>query len=199
MKELLIDGDIGYSFWDDSGVTVKSVAKQLEGLEDGEDIKITVNSPGGSVYEGIVIFNLIRDYAKTHPVAVRINCMAMSMASYIALAARTVDKNAVITVSDNSVVMIHNPLIHTWGDYRQLKKDADYLEKLAAVYAAVHAAVSGKSENDIRAAMDDETYYVGKEIQDAGFANDFEVLSEKKQKTKAKAALNFPQAQKINY
>jgi ATP-dependent protease ClpP protease subunit len=79
MKEVLMDGAIGYEWWTDSGITAKSVAKQLEGLEDGEDIKITINSPGGSVYEGIVIFNLIRDYAKAHPVAVRINCMAMSM------------------------------------------------------------------------------------------------------------------------
>jgi ATP-dependent protease ClpP protease subunit len=178
MKEVLIDDAIGYDWWTDSGITAKGVAKQLEGIADGEDIKITVNSPGGSVYEGIVIFNLIRDFAKTHPVAVRINCMAMSMASYIALAARSVDKNAVITVSDNSIVMIHNPWTYTWGDYRELKKEADYLEKLAALYGSVHAAVSGKSEKDIRAAMDYETYYVGKEIQDAGFANDFDVISE---------------------
>jgi ATP-dependent protease ClpP protease subunit len=177
MKEVLMDGAIGYEWWTDSGITAKSVAKQLEGLEDGEDIKITINSPGGSVYEGIVIFNLIRDYAKAHPVAVRINCMAMSMASYIALAARTVDKNAVVTASENSIVMIHNPWTFTWGDYRDLKKEADYLEKLAALYGSVHAAVSGKSEKDIRAAMDEEAYYVGKEIQDMGFANDFENIS----------------------
>jgi ATP-dependent protease ClpP protease subunit len=106
MKEVFIDGDIGYSYWDDSGVTAKSVREQLNGLEEGEDINITINSPGGSVYEGIVIFNLIRDYAKTHPVLTRINCTAMSMASYIALAARTVDKNAKVSASENSVFMI---------------------------------------------------------------------------------------------
>jgi hypothetical protein len=89
-------------------------------------------------------------------------------ASYIALAARTVDKNAVVTASENSIVMIHNPWTFTWGDYRDLKKEADYLEKLAALYGSV---------KDIRAAMDEEAYYVGKEIQDMGFANDFENIS----------------------
>jgi ATP-dependent protease ClpP protease subunit len=178
MKEVLIEGDIGYSFWDDSGVTAKSVREQLNGLEEGEDIHIAINSPGGSVYEGIVIFNLIRDYAKTHPVATRINCTAMSMASYIALAARTVDKNAKVSASENSVFMIHNPWGWSCGDYRALRKDADYFEKLSGVYAAVHAAVSGKPEKEIRGAMDNETYYIGKEIEEAGFANDYEVISQ---------------------
>jgi ATP-dependent protease ClpP protease subunit len=178
MKEVFIEGDIGYSYWDDSGVTAKSVREQLNGLEEGEDVNITINSPGGSVYEGIVIFNLIRDYAKTHPISTRINCIAMSMASYIALAARTVDKNAKVSASENSVFMIHNPWGWSFGDYRALRKDADYFEKLSAVYASVHALVSGKTEKEIRAAMDDETYYIGKEIEDAGFANAYEVISQ---------------------
>jgi ATP-dependent protease ClpP protease subunit len=176
MKQVSIEGDIGYDFWTESGVTAKTVKEQLAGLLDGEEIQVNINSPGGSVYEGVVIFNLLRDHAKTHPVSVRINCMALSMASYIALAARTVDRNAVITVSDNSVVMIHNPWTYTWGDYRDLQKEALYLEKLAAMYGSVHAAVSGQSEKDIRKAMDDETYYVGQEIVDAGFANNFDAI-----------------------
>ncbi|MDR1253341.1 MAG: Clp protease ClpP [Treponema sp.] len=176
MKVVTIEGDIGYDWWTDSGVTAKTVKEQLAGLLDGEEIQVNINSAGGSVYEGVVIFNLLRDHAKTHPVSVRINCMALSMASYIALAARTVDRNAVITVSDNSIVMIHNPWTYTWGDYRDLQREALYLEKLAAMYGSVHAAVSGQSEKDIRKAMDEETYYVGKEIVDAGFANNFDAI-----------------------
>ena len=176
MKTVSIEDVIGYDWWTDSGVTAKTVKQQLEGLMDGEEIHIDINSPGGSVYEGAVIFNLIRDHAKTHPVTVRINCLALSMASYIALAARTVNKNSQITVCDNSVVMIHNPWTYTWGDYRDLQKEAEYLEKLAAMYGSVHAAVSGQTESAIRKAMDDESYYVGKEIIDAGFANVFDAI-----------------------
>jgi len=177
MKTVLIDDKIGYNWWDGSGVTAKKVKQQLDGILDGEDIYIEINSPGGSVYEGAVIFNLIRDYAKSHPVSVRINCLAMSMASYIALAARTVDKDSKITVCDNSIFMIHNPWMYTWGDYRELKKDSEYLEKLAAMYGSVHCIASGKSERDIRKAMDEGTFYVGKEIIDAGFANEYEAFS----------------------
>jgi len=177
MKTVNIEGDIGYSWWDGSGVTAKKVKEQLEGISSGEDIEVIINSPGGSVYEGCVIFNLIRDYAKNgHPIATRINCRALSMGAYIAHAARTVDKNAVVSVCENSVYMIHNPWMYTWGDYRELKKDAEYLEKLAAMYGSVQSAISGKTEKTIRKAMDETSYYVGKEIVDERFANNFDAI-----------------------
>ena len=179
MKSVKIDGYIGYDWWDDSGNTAKTVKQQLEGILDGEEIELEINSAGGSVYEGAVIFNLLRDYAKTHPIKTRINCMALSIASYIALAARTVDNNAAVNVCENSILMIHNPWMYTWGDYRELKKDSEYLEKLAAMYGHVHAAVSGKTEKSIRNAMDETSYYVGKEIVDEGFANHFDAIIEK--------------------
>ena len=178
MKEVLIDGYIGYDWWTDSGVTLKSVQEQLKGLEDSEDIKVTVNSAGGSVYEGIVIFNHIRDLAKNHTVSVYINCLAMSMGLYIALAPRTVNKDAKITIRENSIAMAHNPWGYTIGDYREFQKTADYFEKLAALYGLVLTNVSGKPEKEIRDAMDEETFYVGREIFEIGFANDIETISE---------------------
>ena len=96
---------------------------------------------------------------------------------YIALAARTVDMKAKITARENSIFAIHNPYTYTHGDYRDLKKMSDYLEKITAVYASAHITVSGKTEQEIRAAMDNETFYVGQEIEAAGFANDYEVAS----------------------
>jgi ATP-dependent protease ClpP protease subunit len=176
MRQVLIDGEIGYDWWDGSGVTARKVEEQLEGLASGEDIEVVVNSVGGSVYEGVRIFNIIRKAAKTHPVSVKIDCLAMSMASYIALAARTVDRNAKITVCDNSIVMIHNPWTVACGDYRDLQREADYLQKLAAMYGSVHAYVSGRSDSAIRQEMDDEIFFVGREIIDAGFANDFDAI-----------------------
>jgi ATP-dependent protease ClpP protease subunit len=196
MKTILIDDEIGYDWWTDSGVTAKSVQEQLNDIPDGEDIEIEINSPGGSVYEGAVIFNLIREIAKTHSVSVRLNCMALSMASYIALAARTVDANARVTAMDNSVLMIHNPWTISQGDYQQLRKDADYLEKLADMYAKVHSYVSGQGNDQIRQAMDNETWYVGREIVDAGFANNFEEITPKKGEDVADDAVAFAAARK---
>jgi len=177
MKTVKIDGEIGYSWWTGSGVTAKTVKQQLEGIHSGEEIEVEIDSPGGSVYEGVRIFNLIRDYAKNgHPIATRINCQALSMGAYIVHAARTVDKNAVVSVCENSVYMIHNPWMYTWGDYRELRKDAEYLEKLAAMYGSVQSAISGKTEKTIRKAMDETSYYVGKEIVNENFANNFDAI-----------------------
>jgi ATP-dependent protease ClpP protease subunit len=169
MIKLAIDTDIGY--W---GITADMVAEQLKGIADGEEIEVTINSPGGSVYQGIAIFNIIRDHAKTHPVSVVINGLAASMAAYIALAARTVKPESKITVMDNSLFMIHNPTSWVDGDYREFQREADFLARLTAMFAAAYSAVSKQKQDDIRAAMDAEAWYLGQEIADAGFANCYE-------------------------
>ena len=159
------------------GISEEAVNEQLKAVTPGEEIEITINSPGGEVYEGIAIFNLIREYAKTHNVIVKIVGLAASMASYIAIAARTVNKNAKITVYENSIFLIHNPWNIIMGDYRELQKAADYLERLAAMSGSTYAYVSGKTEKETRALMDVETYFVGDEIINNGFANEFEKIN----------------------
>ena len=156
------------------GITAAQVTEALAGLKDGETLELSINSPGGDVYEGIAIFNAIREVAKTHPVVVTINGLAASMASYIALAARTVDGNAVVKASDNSIFMIHNPYTGMYGDYKKFEKTASYLKQLAGALAGVYQSVSKKSEKDIRALMDETTFFVGNEIFENGFANEFE-------------------------
>jgi ATP-dependent protease ClpP protease subunit len=159
------------------GITETEISEQLKAAAADEEIEILINSPGGEVYEGLAIFNLIREYAKNHNVIVRINGLAASVASYIAVAARTVNKESKIIVSENSIFLIHNPWNIVSGDYRKLRKTAEYLEKLAAMSGSTYAYVSGKKEKEIRAMMDVETYLVGKEIIENGFANNFEEIN----------------------
>ncbi|MDR2734300.1 MAG: Clp protease ClpP [Spirochaetota bacterium] len=168
MKEILMNGVIGYGWDGELPVTLDSVVKQTADIDAGEEMLVVINSPGGDLYEGIRIFNFIHDLAKLRTVSVRINCMAMSAASYIAFAPRT----------GNSIVMIHNPWSIDWGDYRAFRKAADLLERQADVLCVVYAAVMEKPEKVIRALMDEETYYFGCEITESGFANDFEELSQ---------------------
>jgi ATP-dependent protease ClpP protease subunit len=86
------------------------------------------------------------------------------MASYIAIAARTIDRDSKIIVSENSIFLIHNPWNIIMGDYRDLQKAADYLERLAAMSGSTYSYVSGKTEKQTRALMDAETYFIGNEI-----------------------------------
>jgi ATP-dependent protease ClpP protease subunit len=179
MIKVLINKEIG-RWW---GINESDISEELKKAVDGEDIEISINSPGGEVYEGIAIFNLIREYAKTHNIIVKINGLAASMASYIAIAARTVNKESKIIVSENSIFLIHNPWNIIIGDYRELSKAADYLERLAAMSGSTYAYVSGKTEKETRALMDAETYYIGNEILDNGFANEFEQINKTEENT----------------
>ena len=171
--KLAIDNYIGG--WD--GISEKEIRKNLASLKEGEDLELTINSPGGDVYEGIAIFNTIRETAKTHNVIVTVNGLAASMASYIALAARTVDDNAVVKASDNSIFMIHNPYTIAYGDYKNFEKTAGFLKQLAGVLAGVYQSVSKKTEKVVRDLMDETTFFVGNEICENGFANKFEKIA----------------------
>jgi ATP-dependent protease ClpP protease subunit len=171
MIELEISDEIG--FW---GISAAHVSEKLQGIVDGEEIKLSINSPGGSVVQSIAIFNIIRNHAKTHPVSVYVTGMAASGAGYIALAARTVTPESKVHVSDNSIFVIHNPYMYVQGDYKELLKNADWLQRLAFVMASTYAAVSKQKQKDIQTLMDEETFYIGQEIVDAGFANHFEKI-----------------------
>ena len=171
--KIVIDNYIGS--W--GGISAKQIEETLASLKDGEYIELVINSPGGDVYEGIAIFNAIREAAKTHSVSVRINGLAASMASYIALAARTVDDNATVKVSDNSIFMIHNPYTIGYGDYKDFEKTAGYLKQLAGVLSGVYQSVSKKTEKIVRDLMDETTFFVGNEICENGFANEFEKIA----------------------
>ena len=173
MIKIFIDREI--SRW--YGIGEKEISEKLNAAIPGEEIEISINSPGGEVYEGIAIFNLIREYAKTHNIIVKINGLAASMASYIAIAARTVKKDSKIIVYENSIYLIHNPWNIILGDYREFYKEAEYLEKLAAMSGSTYAYISGKTEKEIRALMDEETYFVGDEILNSGFATEFEKIN----------------------
>jgi ATP-dependent protease ClpP protease subunit len=82
------------------GITSATVEETLKTAAPGEEIEIEINSPGGSVFQCIAIFNTIRSYAKTHPISTIIIGIAASVASVIALADRTVDPRAKVEVSE---------------------------------------------------------------------------------------------------
>jgi ATP-dependent protease ClpP protease subunit len=173
MIKIAIDDVIGKGY----GISESDIAEKLSAATPGEDLEISINSPGGEVYPGLAIFNSIRDFAKTHNVTVRIIGLAASMASYIALAARTVNKNSKIVVSENSVLLIHNVWQIVIGDYKELQKNADYLERLSVMLGSTYAYVSGKEEKEILALMDDESYFIGREIIENGLGNEFEQIN----------------------
>lgn len=155
-KSIEIDGIIG---WDIGAKEIRDALKEL----NGENIEININSPGGLVTEGIAIFNYIKNYSGKK--VARISGIAASMASYIALAAD------VVSVEENSIFMIHNASISASGDFNDLRKAADISYRMSKILSDEYSRKTGMDRSTLKKLMDEETFFYGREIVEAGFAD----------------------------
>ncbi len=174
MFELLIDKQIGEGFFT-SGITPDYVRNELAKVGAGEDVRITINSPGGDLWDCIAIYNVIRDFARNHTdiqITTYIQGMAASAASVIALAAHSVSIKNKILVEDNSIYMIHNGWSVVIGDRNEMRTCADAMERTDDLIASCYSGRTGKKVSEIKSLMDAESWYFGKEIVEAGFADE---------------------------
>lgn len=151
---------IGEDFWGE-GVTAKGIGRQLKAI--GGDVEVQINSPGGDVFEGFAIYNILRE----HPfnVNVKVLGMAASAASVIAMAGDD------IQVGSSAFIMIHNCWVLAVGNRHDMRETADFLEPFDQALADVYVARTGNDEKQVKAWLDAETYMSGKECVDRGFAD----------------------------
>lgn len=147
MPKLKIKGEIG---WD---VFAADIERQLYYATG--DLDVEIDSPGGSVFEGFRIFNLLKGYNKGS-ITAYIN-LAASMGSYIALACPK------RILSSNAVVMIHNPAGGVNGDYRTVLNFGSLLERLAEICRKEYANGLGLDYDIVKSYMDSEKYFIGSE------------------------------------
>jgi len=169
MFKIKLSGEIG---WDVMSFEIEDQLKEA----NGQDLEIVFNTPGGFISEGNLIDDMILQYKKDFPQSqIMANVIeAQSYGSYL-LSNPAFD---MIVARTNSVVMIHNPLMGVIGDYKEMRKNADVLERKAAMFAERYSQRMKKSVNDVRSMMDEETYFIGgKEIVESGLAD--EVVSDK--------------------
>jgi ATP-dependent protease ClpP protease subunit len=150
---------IGY--WD---MTAKDFARDLKALGDVSKINLHINCPGGDVFDGTAIYNLLKDHKAE--VETWIEGIAASMGSVIALAGDTVH------IAENAYYMVHNPSAGVRGDERALEKTKSLLAKVKTTMIGLYASRTGMSDEDVSQVMDDETWYTGAEAVAAGFATD---------------------------
>lgn len=144
------------------GITARDFINELRGI-DAEEIALHINSPGGSVFDGVAIQNMLKQH-KAH-VTTYIDGIAGSIASIIALAGDE------IHIADNGYVMIHDPASFVMGNKEDMLKEAEVLDKLAEGMANDYAARMEITPEDARALMAAETWWLGQEAVDAGFAD----------------------------
>jgi len=156
--EIYIYDEIGY--W---GVTAKQFVKDLQGLGDVKNIKLHINSPGGDVFDGIAIYNALRNHGAA--ITVYIDGLAASMASIIAMVG-----NPVI-MPENTMLMIHKPWGFAGGDANDMRDYADLLDKVETVLIPAYAQKTGMDPAKIAEMLEDETWLDGNECLALGFAD----------------------------
>jgi ATP-dependent Clp protease protease subunit len=161
--EVLIYDVVGYDWYGD-GITVANLSTQIKAAGDFESFCIRINSPGGDVFEGVAIANLLRAQGK--PIAVHIDGVAASIASVIAMAGDT------ICMGQGSMMMIHNAWTYTAGSAAELRKTADTLDKISGSLAETYVTRTGKTLEVIQALMDAETWLSAEECVAEGFATE---------------------------
>lgn len=153
---------IGEDFWSGGGITAKSVASQLRAIGD-RPVEVQINSPGGDMFEGIAIYNVLREHSQA--VTVKIMGMAASAASIIAMAGDTVEIGAA------SFIMIHNCWVFAIGNRHDMAEMAEWLQPFDAAMADVYAARTGQKAQDVAKWMDAETFMSGAQAIERGFAD----------------------------
>lgn len=144
------------------GITARSFAGELKALGDIKHIDLRIHSPGGDVFEGMAIFNLL----KSHPakITVHIDGLAASMGSVIAMA------GDIINMPENSMMMIHKPWGIQGGDADDMRKYAELLDKVEDSLITAYRR-TGLSDDEIKTLLKQETWYTGAEAVAAGFAD----------------------------
>ena len=163
--ELLVYGDIGDSWWGES-VTALSVVQQLQALPaNTTQINVRINSYGGSVSDGIAIYNALKRHRAR--VVVTVDGVAMSSASLIAMAGDEIQMPA------TSLLMIHAPWGVAQGNAQDMRVMADVLDTYAQAMAGAYANKTGKPNADMLALLSDgqDHYYTGEQSVAEGFAD----------------------------
>ena len=158
-NEIFLYDDIGPEWAGMIGAaSVNQALSQMSGK-----VTVRLNTPGGSVDEGIAIFNALKRYSGG--VDTIVDSMAYSMGSYILQAGDT------RTVTRNSMVMIHDPWMIALGNAEDLRKEAEVLDKYKGRMLPEYAARSGATEEEVSALLTAETWMTGSEAVSMGYAD----------------------------
>jgi len=156
--QVLIFDEIG--LW---GITSKDFAKELSDVKG--PIEVHIDSPGGSAFEGIAIYNTLKQYKGA--TAVIIDGLAASAASFIAQAADPGE----LSMASYSAMMIHDGEAFLYGNAAAFVKQAEELNRASDNIANIYADRSGKTASEMRDLMRAETWFYDQEAVDAGLAD----------------------------
>jgi ATP-dependent protease ClpP protease subunit len=161
--DVLIHEQIGGD-WLGDGLTSKRFAEDMAKLEGVRVINLRINSPGGSVTDGLGIYNTLAQ----HPARINVivEGLAASMASVLAMVGDS------ITMGEGALMMIHSPRMLAMGTAEDLRKSVDLLDKFEGSLLDIYVKRTGLARADIKAMLAEETWFNGAEAVEQGFADE---------------------------
>jgi ATP-dependent Clp endopeptidase proteolytic subunit ClpP len=148
------------------GVSVSDFKKEFDAIKGAKAITLLINSPGGSVFDGMAIFNIlagVKDKITTQVIG-----LAASVSSIIALAGKR------LIMNEGTYFMIHDPWALAIGTGAEMRKTADLLDSIGSGMADIYTARSSHTREEILALMAAETWLTAAEAVEAGFADEVE-------------------------
>ncbi|MED4492823.1 head maturation protease, ClpP-related [Heyndrickxia coagulans] len=160
--KLTIYGDIGASFWGGESVTATDVKNALKDVQ-AKELHVHINSYGGDAFDGIAIFNQLRDHQAK--VITHVDGVAASAASIIAMAGDEIIMNL------GSMLMIHEASTGVWGNKTDMQKALNSLEGLDKSLANIYMTRFKGEQSEVETLMKNETWFAADEAVDIGLAD----------------------------
>lgn len=181
--DIYIYGDIYDSWWDDESNSAISLKDKLLELGDISEINLHINSLGGDVFEGIAMFNLLKQHKAN--VKVYIDGVAASIASVIAMAGDT------IYMPKNSMMMIHNCWSYACGNSKEFRKLADDLDKIMESSIESYMSKINITKEELKELLDNESWLTAQECFDMGFADELLPMSDDIEESASKSIMDL--------
>lgn len=170
-KELVLYGDIvdAKPWWgseDNLYITPGSFLNDIEKLKNETSITIRIDSGGGDVFTALAIFNQLKQLKATKTVI--IDGLCASAATIIAMA------GDVVKIPKSSLFMVHDPKVVAYDNFgvEELEKIKNLLEKSKASIIEVYKTKSSLTDEELAQLMSDETWMLGNEAVEYGFADE---------------------------
>jgi ATP-dependent Clp endopeptidase proteolytic subunit ClpP len=146
------------------GVSAQTIQDAMQGAEDADEINVYINSPGGSVFEGYAMINLLKSYKGT--VNTYTYGMAASMGAILTQVAA--EKGGKRYMSDDSAMMIHGASTITWGNVKDIESTLEMLTIINDQIAAKFVQTSGQSADTVKEWLSKDTWFSPQQALDNG-------------------------------
>jgi ATP-dependent Clp endopeptidase proteolytic subunit ClpP len=148
------------------GIPARAFLDELKALGRVAELTVRINSPGGSVFDGVAIYNALKRHDAA--ITVWIDGIAASIASMIAMAGDEV------VMPENAMLVLHDPSGLVAGTASDMRAMAEALDKMKAGMVAAYRDKSGRNDAEIETLMAAETWLSAEEAVELGLADRIE-------------------------